>query len=78
MPRGAYRMKLFSNYLLIICGRGGGAVSLMKTLPKFRRRKTVDTAVRFYGGPSEKFVGVAGVGGNLQKLRPNFSEVAFM
>ena len=29
-----------------------------------------------YGGPSEKFVGV--LGGNFQKLPPNFSEVAFM
>ena len=41
-----------------------------------RRRKTVGTAGRFYGGPSEKFLG--GLGGDLQKLPPNFSEVAFM
>ena len=44
--------------------------------PLVRRRKTVAIAGRSYGGPSEKFVG--GFGGNFQKLRPNFSEVAFM
>ena len=41
-----------------------------------RRRKTVATAGRSYGGPSQKSVG--GFGVNFQKLPPNFSEVAFM
>ena len=42
----------------------------------FRHRRTVATAGRSYGGPSEKFVGVWGT--NFQKLPPNFSEVVFM
>ena len=45
-------------------------------IASLRRRKTVATAGRSYGGPSEKFVG--GSEGNFQKLPPNFSEVAFM
>ena len=43
---------------------------------RFRPRKTVATAGRSYGGPSEKFV--RGFGGHFQKLPPDFSEVAFM
>ena len=49
---------------------------LLESATTFRRRKTVATTGRSYGGPSEKFVG--GFEGDFQKLPPNFSEVAFM
>ena len=40
------------------------------------KKKTVATAGRSYGGPSEKFVGV--LGRNFQSLAPNLSKVASM
>ena len=41
-----------------------------------RPRKTVATAGRSYGGPSEKFLRV--LGGIFRKLSPDFSEVVFL
>ena len=58
------------------CPSGCFASRFSRRRPRLRQRQTVATAGRSYGGPSEKFVG--DLGGNFQKLPPNFSEVAFM
>ena len=54
----------------------GFFLSPLKLLQESDKEKQLATAGRSHGGPSEKFVG--GFGGLFQKLRPNFSEVAFI